>query len=142
MSKSSSQSSGTGFAGLLTVLFIGLKTDQLHHLVVVVGAVAPVDLGPDRPGRPGRPRPDLRYRPRQEPAGLTMDKNHPISITQVANGFEVRPMTALGSAISLDSIHVFNSLADLLLWMEAHFSHRCPVVHADQLPPMLTEAQS
>ena len=59
-----------------------------------------------------------------------MEKNQGISIEQVANGFEVRPHFPPGCLVS--SIHVFNSMADLILWLSGHFDHRSVKLNEDR----------
>jgi hypothetical protein len=65
-----------------------------------------------------------------------INDNAALEISQVANGFIVRrPYNmARGDCISLDEMLVFRTMAELLDWLRAHYSHRA-VVHLNDTVP-------
>ena len=53
-----------------------------------------------------------------------MDKNDPICIRQVSNGYTVETFTVADHAIPDNDLLVFQSFAELVNYLEEHFSHR------------------
>jgi hypothetical protein len=60
-----------------------------------------------------------------------MDKNIEITIQAVGNGFLVRPYTAPNQLASMEEIVVFQTMSELLSFVQAHFDHRCGSVQVD-----------
>jgi hypothetical protein len=58
--------------------------------------------------------------------------NEPIEITQVANGYLVRPaLRDTGCVTSIESMQVFQSFAELMTFIAGHFDHRSSKVAGD-----------
>lgn len=63
---------------------------------------------------------------------LEIAMKEPIEITQVANGYLVRPaLRDSGCITSTESMHVFQSFAELMAWISEHFDHRASGLTAD-----------
>jgi len=63
---------------------------------------------------------------------LEITMKEPIEITQVANGYLVRPaIRDNGCVVSTESMHVFQSFAELIAWVSDHFDHRASGLAGD-----------
>jgi hypothetical protein len=61
-----------------------------------------------------------------------MNSNESIEITQVSNGYLVRPAyREPGSFLLDDNMLVFQSFSELIGWIETHFSHRAEFLVGD-----------
>ena len=61
-----------------------------------------------------------------------MNKNDPIEVSQVGNGFIVRPsLRTPGMMIAEESQLVFQSYAGLAEWIGQHFDHRAQEIAKD-----------
>ena len=71
-----------------------------------------------------------------------MNKNDPIEVSQVGNGFIVRPsLRTPGMMIAEESQLVFQSYAGLAEWIGQHFDHRAQEIAKDTHNAKVTGAE-
>lgn len=61
-----------------------------------------------------------------------------LRVRQVANGFMVTPESGRDDFVASDQMHVFQSFAELVGWLEGHLDHRADWLRTDK--PQLGEA--
>ena len=61
-----------------------------------------------------------------------MEQDEGISIRSVGNGFEVYPLDGGGRVVLTSSIMVFQSMAELDMFIKSHFSFRCQAIGGDK----------
>jgi len=62
-----------------------------------------------------------------------MQKNDPVLIRQVDNGFLVEPERQRDLMIAFDEMKVFRSMFELQQFCAEHFNHRAQVLESDRL---------
>lgn len=53
-----------------------------------------------------------------------MTANDPITIQQVNNGFVVKPLSYVTEMTAATDIYVFQTMAELAIFLNSHFDHR------------------
>lgn len=75
-----------------------------------------------------------------------MNKNDPIEISQVGNGFIVRRPYDIRHGdrmmIAFDEMLVFRTMTELQQWLAEHFTHRAHPKLVDLMPPAKAEKKA
>ena len=64
---------------------------------------------------------------------MAIENNGAVEVTQVKNGFMVTPRQSYrnGDFLPIEESMVFQSFAELSLWMSSHFSYRAQAIRVD-----------
>lgn len=63
---------------------------------------------------------------------MSIEKNHPIMMRQVSNGFEVCQSGFRRDDTEDSKTVVFQTFEELTIWLAKHFSHRTTTVKTDR----------